>query len=144
MVFGDPDRLRQVFLNILLNAIDAVNGDPSGPARIEITTACVFESPGRPAGAPTPFIQVTIQDSGSGISPSLLATIFDPFLTTKEPGQGTGLGLSVAFMIVEKSGGHIRAFNRRDPDGAVFQVALPLSKPAAAGLNDRVTGDNGR
>jgi signal transduction histidine kinase len=143
-VFGDPDRLRQVFLNILLNAIDAVNGNPAVPARIDIATTCVFGLPGRPATAARPFIQVTIKDSGHGIAASLLPTIFDPFLTTKEPGQGTGLGLSVAFMIVEKYGGFIHAFSRQDRSGAVFQVALPLWKPAAETPSDPATGDNGR
>ncbi len=143
-VFGDPDRLRQVFLNILLNAIDAVNGHPDGPARIDIQTACISGRPGRAATAATPFIQVTIQDSGPGIAESLLPTIFDPFLTTKEPGQGTGLGLSVASMIVEKVGGYIHAHNRQDRSGAVFQVALPLSTPAAAAPCGQSAGGNGR
>ena len=125
LVFADPDRLRQVFLNILLNAVDAVNSNPSRDARIKMVTEIVsgdtdvaFDAKGR-------FIKVTIQDSGAGIHASDLAHVFDPFFTTKPPGRGTGLGLSVSFMIVEKLGGHLSVSSNIEA-GAVFEVVLPL------------------
>ena len=126
IVFADPDRLRQVFLNILLNAVDAVSTGPSGDARVTIiterTTGDTHMS-GDPEGG---FIKITIQDNGPGIQPSHLPHVFDPFFTTKQPGKGTGLGLSVSFMIVEKLGGHI-IVSSSEKMGAAFQVILPLA-----------------
>jgi len=127
IVFADPERLRQVFLNILLNAIDAVSSDTSADARIQMTTECTTDDSGMPSQTEGGFIKVTIQDSGPGIHPSNLPHVFDPFFTTKPPGKGTGLGLSVSFMIVEKLGGHITASGSEEM-GAVFQVVLPLAK----------------
>ncbi|MBC2713005.1 MAG: hypothetical protein HGJ94_19025 [Desulfosarcina sp.] len=125
-VIADPDQLRQVFLNILLNAVDAVTLNPSDNARIKIFTECITENNDMPSDPEKNVIKVTIQDNGPGISSSHLPHVFDPFFTTKEPGKGTGLGLSVSFMIVEKLCGHILVSNSEEM-GAVFQVILPLS-----------------
>jgi signal transduction histidine kinase len=127
LVFADPDQLRQLFLNILLNAVDAVNTGLPIDARIKIMTGSTIghlDIPGDPEGH---FITVTIQDNGTGISPANLPYVFDPFFTTKQPGKGTGLGLSVSFMIVEKLGGHITVSNR-DEMGTAFEIILPLVK----------------
>jgi two-component system NtrC family sensor kinase len=107
IVFADPDRLRQVFLNILLNAVDAVSADTCTESRIKMITECAKDDGDMSGDHTGGFIKVTIQDSGPGIQPSNLPHVFDPFFTTKPPGKGTGLGLSVSFMIVEKLGGHI-------------------------------------
>ncbi|MGA6924309.1 MAG: ATP-binding protein, partial [Desulfosarcina sp.] len=129
LVFADPDRLRQVFLNILLNAVDALQTDASSDARIVLATESCTESSVDPSGRSDDleagFIRVTIQDNGPGIQSVDLPHVFDPFFTTKPPGKGTGLGLSVSFMIVEKLGGHI-AVSSSDA-GACFQVTLPLA-----------------
>jgi signal transduction histidine kinase len=127
IVFADPDRLRQVFLNILLNAVDAVSGGAVGDERIEISTENTTMANGVPNDPDGGFIKVTIQDSGPGIDPSHLPHVFDPFFTTKPPGKGTGLGLSVSFMIVEKLGGHITVSGNKDV-GAVVEVVLPLAR----------------
>lgn len=128
IVFADPDQLRQVFLNILLNAVDEVNAHCADDAWIKIITEQSvlntddFQLSGQAA------ITVTIEDSGPGIDPSQLPHIFDPFYTTKEPGKGTGLGLSVSFMIIERLGGHI--FVDQQPEsGAAFHVVLPSFAP---------------
>ena len=97
LVFADPDRLRQVFLNILLNALDAVNINPSGDARIKMITERTSGDTDVHSDPEGNFIKVTIQDTGPGIHPSHLPHVFDPFFTTKQPGKGTGLGLSVSF-----------------------------------------------
>ncbi len=126
LVCADSDRLRQVFLNILLNAIDAVNSKHYGERRINLSSLGVsgdidlYSDPG------SNFVKVTIKDNGGGIDASHLPHLFDPFFTTKQPGKGTGLGLSVSFMIVEKIGGHLTAANSEDM-GAVFHVVLPLA-----------------
>ena len=128
IVFADPDRLRQVFLNILLNAVDAVSGDTCTDARIKMTTECTTDGSDLPSESDGTYIKISIQDNGPGIHPSNLPHVFDPFFTTKPPGKGTGLGLSVSFMIVEKLGGHITVSGSQEK-GAVFQVVLPLAKP---------------
>ena len=125
IVFSDPDQLRQVFLNILLNAVDALNTNRSEDVRITITTQCLTNSPNLPIDPDGAFIQVTIEDNGPGIDPLDLPHIFDPFFTTKQPGKGTGLGLSVSFMIVENLGGHLSASSNQGK-GAAFHVVLPL------------------
>ena len=127
LVFADPDRLRQVFLNIMLNAVDAVNLGLSSNSRIKIITEPTLDEPDLPGIPEGNFITVTIQDNGPGIPPENLPHVFDPFFTTKQPGKGTGLGLSVSFMIVEKLGGHITVSNREEM-GASFEVILPLGK----------------
>jgi signal transduction histidine kinase len=129
IVFADPDRLRQVFLNILLNAVDAVSGDTCTDARINVITECTTDGGDLTSPSDGGFIKVIIEDSGPGIHPSNLPHVFDPFFTTKPPGKGTGLGLSVSFMIVEKLGGHITVSTSQEM-GAVFQVVLPLAEPA--------------
>ena len=136
IVFADPDRLRQVFLNILLNAVDALSGEPCKDARIKMITECTTGDSDLPSESDGGFIKVTIQDSGPGIHPSHLPHVFDPFFTTKPPGKGTGLGLSVSFMIVEKLGGHITVSGNKEM-GAVFQVVLPLAKDSDVNGTDR-------
>jgi signal transduction histidine kinase len=112
---ADPGQLRQVFLNLMLNAADALEAVPDG--QIWLRT--------RNRNADRPEIEITVTDNGSGIPESQLPTIFDPFFTTKEPGKGTGLGLSVTFMIVQAAGGTIDAFSGEE-GGARMVIRLPL------------------
>jgi signal transduction histidine kinase len=106
----DADQMQQVFLNLLLNARDAIGEDRSG--EIAVTTC-------RRAGE----VNVEIADNGSGIPPEHLERIFDPFFTTKPKGQGTGLGLAVCHSIVATHGGHISVTPQAR--GTVFTVAFP-------------------
>ena len=110
----DPDRMQQVFLNLLLNARDAI-GDEMESGEIIISTA-----------APDGEVLTEIADNGSGIAPELLAQIFDPFVTTKAKGQGTGLGLAVCQSIVAAQGGRITAANRER--GSAFTVTFPTAE----------------
>ncbi len=107
-VVADEHQLSQVFLNLLLNAGDAMGG----AGRVEIG-AC-----GDPGG-----VAVEVRDSGPGIPPADLPRIFDPFFTTKDPGQGTGLGLAICHRIVEDAGGDIQGGNA-EGGGARFKVRL--------------------
>jgi signal transduction histidine kinase len=93
-IFGDQEKLQQVFLNLLNNAHDAIGSD----GRVTVTTDYDSEKE---------EIVVRIADTGSGIPPDALPKIFDPFFTTKPVGKGTGLGLSVTFGIMKDHGGHI-------------------------------------
>lgn len=118
-VRGDAGQLRQVFLNLMINAADAVNAAGHAPGRLEIRT-CSAEGRGGRA-----MLEIQFVDNGPGIAPQHLDSIFDPFFTTKEPGRGTGLGLSVSIMLVESMGGSM-AVDSRPGDGTVVRVLLPV------------------
>jgi signal transduction histidine kinase len=104
----------QVFLNLLANAAQAIDG----PGRITITT--------RPEDA---MAVVEICDTGRGIAPEIAGRVFDPFFTTKPVGEGTGLGLSISYEIVKKHGGEI-AVASAPGHGATFTVRIPLVRAA--------------
>lgn len=117
-ILSDPAQLQQVVLNILDNAIDAVEKD--GDVTIRTHTL--------PGGQ----CAVSISDSGPGIAPEKLQRIFDPFFTTKKVGEGTGLGLAICYSILEKLGGHI-SVDSVEGQGSTFTITLPLepSSPQA-------------
>lgn len=123
-VLAPPDRLRQVVLNLLINAIDAVSTLPPGhEKRIFVLTETDYENSDRK----NRWIKVEISDNGPGIEQKNLNLIFDPFFTTKEPGKGTGLGLSVCFMIVEGLGGEIKA-ESSPGKGTTIILRLPAAE----------------
>jgi PAS domain S-box-containing protein len=117
-VQSDPLLLHQVFLNMVMNAEQAIAATGGG-GRIDITTS-VNQTRDR--------IIATVRDTGTGISVDTLPRIFEPFYTTKEVGKGTGLGLAIAYGIVQEHGGQIIAANHPD-GGAVFTVELPTRPP---------------
>ncbi|MBI2525992.1 MAG: GAF domain-containing protein [Candidatus Rokubacteria bacterium] len=119
---GDAHQLQQVFLNLLLNAEQAIAG-PGGGDRISIRSWAEVER-GKPR------VRVEVSDNGPGIPPDVLPRIFDPFFTTKAVGKGTGLGLSVSYGIIEQHGGRLIAESR--PGHTVFTVELPAMAEAAA------------
>ena len=116
-----PSELNQVFLNLLVNAAHAI-----GPQRGLI----VVRSGNGGIGGDEVWVEV--EDNGSGIVPEHLARVFDPFFTTKPVGRGTGLGLALAYGIVQKHQGRIEV--RSEPGhGACFRVTLPVRRPGAEG-----------
>jgi signal transduction histidine kinase len=123
-VFADPNQLRQVFLNLIINAIDAISsGKKKLAGKLVIKSAIV---PGSDSDDDhMPMLKLIYIDNGPGISDENLGNIFDPFYTTKEPGKGTGLGLSVSFMIIENFGGKIEATSK-EGEGTTMTVSLPL------------------
>jgi len=119
-VMGDRYELQQVLLNLLTNAVHAVgNLPPDRPRRIVLATA---RSEDRAV--------LRVRDTGGGVPPELIPHLFTPFFTTKDPGQGTGLGLSVSYGLVEAHDG--RLSYRRVLEGAEFTVSLPLYAAADA------------
>jgi len=119
------DQLRQVFLNCLMNAADAVEecgGENSinMQGKIEVVCENVMVEGKK-------FVQVKIVDNGQGVENSHLDYIFDPFFTTKETGKGTGLGLYVSYTIMDNLGGSIR-LNNCEPVGAEAVICLPCIK----------------
>jgi len=119
-VHGDGQQLRQVFLNLILNAIDA--SSKGGNIQVLVVPA---DEPG--------YVAVKVIDAGSGIPEHILPSIFDPFFTTKARGKGTGLGLSVSQGIVGKHGGRILVSSQQG-HGTTFTVVLPVTTiPAELG-----------
>lgn len=115
-VYCLPHQLNQVFMNLLVNAAQAIEG------RGVITLRTRQEGEG---------VQIEVADTGKGIPAEILPRIFDPFFTTKPVGKGTGLGLSLAYGIVEKHKGRIEV-ESEEGKGATFRVWLPLSGPENA------------
>jgi signal transduction histidine kinase len=111
-VIGNPDRLVQVFVNLLRNALNAVE---PGVGKIEVHSR-----------ASALGITTAVEDNGRGISPDVLPDIFDAFVTTRLDARGTGLGLTVAEGIVTQHGGTISASNRPE-GGAKLEVTLPVA-----------------
>lgn len=120
LLFADPSRLQQVFVNIILNAGDALSLE--GCSCVQEKTLLIRTSNSDEK------ITIEFTDTGPGIPQEDLTHIFDPFYTTKEPGKGTGLGLSVCYRIVESMGGMIRA-ESPNGQGATILVTLPLGTP---------------
>ncbi|MBV9340962.1 MAG: PAS domain S-box protein [Acidobacteria bacterium] len=119
-IFGFPGELRQLFSNLILNAMEAMKD--GGRLRLRVTAAHEW------AGERRPGVRVTIADTGTGIHNADLPHIFEPFYTTKKE-NGTGLGLWLAYGIVQKHTGSIRVASRTVPgrSGTVFMVFLPES-----------------
>lgn len=111
-VLGDGAGLRQVFMNLLLNAHQAINGS----GIVEIST---YRAEGMGI--------VQIRDSGCGIAPQQMAQIWNPFFTTKTVGQGLGLGLAITYNIIQRQGGEIQVESQQDK-GSTFTVRLPLCR----------------
>lgn len=119
VVEGDEDQLQQVFLNILVNAIQAIE---KRSGKISIRSK-LYTKEG------LPVVEVEIEDSGKGISSEQMNKIFEPFYSTKKDQGGTGLGLSVARNIIREHGGEIQVESQRD-HGSVFRIILPVKKEA--------------
>ena len=127
-VLGSQGEIRQVFSNVISNAIEAVQ--PGGRLHIKVSSSRDWRSPAScdwrsPAG---PGVRISFADTGHGIAPENLERIFEPFFTTKKD-AGTGLGLWVCRQIVDKHGGSIRLRSRTTPlrPGTVFSIFLPVA-----------------
>ncbi|MCA9968695.1 MAG: response regulator, partial [Anaerolineales bacterium] len=131
LVRADATRLQQVFMNLAVNARDAM---PEG-GMLRFTLRTLVVTAGQPARfpdmAPGAWVCVSVQDTGEGMAPEVLQHIFEPFFTTKTPQQGTGLGLAQVYGIVRQHGGFVDV--RSEPgSGATFTVYLPQLALAAA------------
>lgn len=120
---GDSEKMKQVFMNLLVNAKQAISGQGS----ISVGTETVPESSS---------IRITVSDSGCGVPDEILEKIFDPFFTTKPVGEGTGLGLAVSYGIVQEHGGSIEVQSAKGK-GTTFTIVLP------AQVRERVKVESG-
>jgi signal transduction histidine kinase len=125
-VLGSSDKLRQVFRNILLNALQASKAVSEVAARVHVAAATGVKDGGRRE------VAVEVEDRGAGIPAAYLTRIFDPFFTLKD--VGTGLGLSISQKIMDQHGGRIEV-KSQEGKGSTFTVFLPVApsdgKPAA-------------
>jgi signal transduction histidine kinase len=121
----DRDQIQQVFLNLMLNASDAMPGGGD-----------LYISLGLSGGS----VRVVFSDTGDGVNPSIRDKIFDPFFTTKGPTKGTGLGLGISYGIIKDYGGSIEVASGRK-GGARFTVSLPIESVKAGGERERATED---
>ena len=126
VIMGDPTQINQVMVNLCTNAAHAMNGS-GGVIELNITTKVIGIDPitsfsDLPQG---PYAELTISDTGHGIPNDVIKRVFDPYFTTKEPGKGTGMGLSVVHGIVKSHGGIIKV-DSRVGSGSVFTVYVPL------------------
>ena len=159
-VVAEPYQLQQVLVNLLLNAADALAGRSDGVITVRTRSSRHRAPPRLPArrkedpphidyshrrrfhqtpripreasfAAEAPLVEVQVADNGEGIPRELIGNIFDPFVTSKEPGQGTGLGLAVAARLIDAMGGTITA--ESEPGrGASFTIILPAREQQAA------------
>jgi len=110
-VLCSSQELKQVFLNLVLNAGQAVEAN----GNVRIVTKCLYDD-----------VIIRIEDDGPGIDPEILERIFDPFFTTKKVGEGTGLGLGIAYQIIRAHNGDI-SVTSEPASGAIFTVRLPIA-----------------
>lgn len=133
MIQGDPTRLQQAFMNLIVNARDAM---PNGgrlhidvtrkkPTRIDTALLSVQATQLEQDQTSQEWVCLTIQDTGEGIPADVLPHVFEPFYTTKEPGKGTGLGLAQVFGIIKQHDGEIDVVSELG-EGSAFIVYLPL------------------
>jgi two-component system cell cycle sensor histidine kinase/response regulator CckA len=125
-VRGAPQELKQVFLNLVINASQASDGSAGGQ-EIRLTTSAVGDR-----------VVVEVYDQGCGIPAELLDRVFDPFFTTKAVGDGTGLGLSISYQIVRSHGGDL-SVESAPGEGTCFRVELPAAELSAPERPDHST-----
>jgi len=119
-VKGDRVHLQQVLLNLLINAMDAMNGSSKGARRVVLSA--------EPDGQGK--LLIAVKDSGHGIAPESLGHVFDPFFTTKS--HGMGMGLAISQTIIVSHGGELSAKNNPDGVGATFRFTLPVAEEGLA------------
>ncbi|SDB37692.1 histidine kinase [Desulfonatronum thiosulfatophilum] len=121
IIMADPNRLEQVFINMLINARDAIEErwvqghPPLGEKKITLLTCSNGEN-----------VKINICDTGTGIPPELSEKVFEPFFTTKDVGKGTGLGLSISYGIIQDYHGTITATSTQG-EGACFTITFPIA-----------------
>jgi len=123
LVAADPDRLLQVLVNLLQNAVDA-NRESGG--------RLVWLSAERRGS----LVHIVVEDEGTGLDRSIQGRLFEPFATTKPPGEGTGLGLYASYMLVQTMGGDLTIENRK-PRGACARIKLPAGLAKAPRVHHR-------
>jgi two-component system NtrC family sensor kinase len=124
-IWGDADLIKQVVMNIMVNAQQAIDG--AGTIAV-VTRAYIAKTSQETEKMSTPMVELAIKDTGCGIPEANMQRIFDPFFTSKEVGKGTGLGLSVSYGIIKAHGGEIKVASVVG-QGTTFRILLPITSP---------------
>ncbi len=130
IAMADTTQIHQVIMNLCTNASHAMAGAFGGVLTVSLDDVMLDKNAVQNECKPGPYIQLTIQDTGIGIPDNILDRIFDPYFTTKEISQGTGLGLAVVGGIVKKHGGFI-SVESEVGEGAVFSVFFPVANTSS-------------
>ncbi len=138
-VFADPTQLFRVFLNLMTNAMQALEEEEGTiSVRLDVVEGKRIQHEINKDIVADEYVLLTFEDTGKGMEPSLMGRIFEPFFTTREVGKGTGLGLSVVHGIISEMDGEILVSSTKEK-GSVFYVYLPVSKEYAD-LEARIGG----
>ncbi|OGB41623.1 MAG: hypothetical protein A2461_05070 [Burkholderiales bacterium RIFOXYC2_FULL_59_8] len=124
-IWGDADLIKQVIMNILVNAQQAI--DRAGSITV-VTRTYIAKTSQQTEEKRMPMVELAIKDTGCGIPEANMQRIFDPFFTSKEVGKGTGLGLSVSYGIIKAHGGEIKVASVVG-QGTTFHILLPITSP---------------
>ncbi|MCF8144189.1 MAG: PAS domain S-box protein [Deltaproteobacteria bacterium] len=125
MVMADPTQLHQVVTNLCTNAFYAMR-EAGGILEVSLDNIDAGETSSFPVGmAPGKYVRLRVKDTGIGMEPEVMKRVFEPFFTTRQPGEGAGLGLSVVYGIVESYHGAVTV-GSRPGEGSVFEVFLPV------------------
>lgn len=129
-ILADSNQLRQIFLNFIINAADAVSSSQNRQNGRLVITSEVIDETNAEAVSGQKTLKISFADNGPGIPEECIGNIFDPFFTTKEPGKGTGLGLFVCFALVDGMGGKIKVQSKEN-EGTTMMIYLPLTSTAS-------------
>ena len=128
LIEAGPNPMNQLFLNLCLNARDAMTGGGRILVTVQNRVLTADHAHLHPGRRPGEFVELSVRDTGCGIAPEILPRIFDPFFTTKEPGKGTGLGLAIVCGIVQQHNGWIECSSTVGA-GTCFTIYLPRYRP---------------
>jgi len=126
LILGNVTQLHQVLMNLCTNAAYAME-DSGGILEVAVKDTFLHQEDTIPDMQQGKYIEIKISDTGAGIAPEIIESVFEPYFTTKKPGEGTGLGLAVVHGIVKSYGGRVKVESKLG-EGTIFTICLPITK----------------